>query len=108
MEEGAVPGFPSRPNLRLQATSFTGFAAPSLSPSFKLDEGYSDDTRSQSDKDIVSDNAMMLPEWILAQSEADRAGKSPSPRPALHFAKLAQPPLLSPPANAPSNFRTRV
>jgi F-box and WD-40 domain protein 1/11 len=77
MEEGADPGFPSRPNLRLQATSFTGFAAPSLSPSFKLDEGYSDDTRSQSDKDIVSDNAMMLPEWILAQSEADRAGKSP-------------------------------
>ena len=108
MEGESVPDSPSRPNLRLQATSFTGFAAPSLSPSFKLDEGYSDETRSQSDKDIVSDNAMMLPEWVLAQSEVDRAGKSPSLRLALHVPKPAQPPLLSPPANAPSNFRTRV
>lgn len=77
MEGEPIPDSPSRPNLRLQATSFPGFAVPTLSPSFKLDEGYSDETRSQSDKDIVSDNAMMLPEWVLAQSESDRAGKRP-------------------------------
>ncbi|KAJ5133737.1 hypothetical protein N7476_003046 [Penicillium atrosanguineum] len=73
MEGEPIPDSPSRPGLRLQATSFPGFAAPSLSPSFKLDEGYSDETRSQSDKDIGLDNVIMLPEWVLAQSEADRA-----------------------------------
>jgi len=102
MEEEPVPDSPSRPNLRLQATSFPGFAAPSLSPSFKLDEGYSDETRSQSDKDIVLDNVMMLPEWVLSQSETDRAGKSPSPRTAMQLSKPAQPPLLSSLANTTS------
>lgn len=74
MEGEPIPDSPSRPNLRLQATGFPGFAVPSLLPSFKLDEGYSDETRSQSEKDIVSDNVIMLPEWVLAQSEVDRAG----------------------------------
>jgi F-box and WD-40 domain protein 1/11 len=75
MEEDTGADSISRPALQLQATSFAGYTAPSLSPAFKLDEGYSDDTRSQPDKDLVSDNVMSLPEWVLAQSEADRAGK---------------------------------
>lgn len=61
------------PTLQLQKV--TEFTAPSLSPSSKLDEGYSDDTRSQADKDPGSDNVMALPNWVLAQSEAGRAGK---------------------------------
>ncbi|KAJ5679357.1 hypothetical protein N7462_007601 [Penicillium macrosclerotiorum] len=73
MEGEQVPGSHSRPPLRLQATAFPAYTTSSLSPSFKLDEGYSDDTRSQSDKDLGSDNAMILPDWVLAQSEADRA-----------------------------------
>lgn len=75
MEQDAKSDSLSRPALRLQAAAFSGYTAPSLSPAFKLDEGYSDDTRSQSDKDLVPDNVMSLPEWILAQSEADRAGE---------------------------------
>jgi hypothetical protein len=61
------------PALRLQTVS--EFPAPSLSPSSKLDEGYSDDTRSQTDKDLGSENVMALPNWVLAQSEAGRAGR---------------------------------
>ncbi|KAJ5168331.1 uncharacterized protein N7482_003925 [Penicillium canariense] len=75
MEGDTGSNSPSRPAFRLQATALSGYTTSSLSPSFKLDEGYSDDTRSQSDKDLVADNVTMLPEWVLAQSEADRAGK---------------------------------
>lgn len=63
------------PTLQLQTTTVSEFPALSLSPSFKLDEGYSDDTRSQADKDLGSDNVMALPSWLLAQSETGRAGK---------------------------------
>ncbi|KAJ5388265.1 hypothetical protein N7509_010806 [Penicillium cosmopolitanum] len=73
MDADLVPGSPTRPALQLQATTFPGYSAPSLSPSFKLDEGYSDDTRSQSDKELMPENVMMLPEWVLTQSETDRA-----------------------------------
>ncbi|KAJ5730080.1 uncharacterized protein N7483_004588 [Penicillium malachiteum] len=61
--------------IRLQETSFSTFSTSStLSPSFKVDEGYSDETRSQSDKELVAtENVMMLPDWVLAQSESDRA-----------------------------------
>lgn len=75
MEPDLVPDSPTRPALRLQATTLSGYSAPSLSPSFKLDEGYSDDTRSQSEKELVPENAMMLPDWVLSQNETDRAGK---------------------------------
>ncbi|CDM36717.1 hypothetical protein DTO013E5_2844 [Penicillium roqueforti] len=61
------------PTLQLQTTTVSEFPALSLSPSFKLDEGYSDDTRSQADKDLGSDNVMALPSWLLAQSETGRA-----------------------------------
>lgn len=65
----------SHPTIHLQTTGFPGYSAQSLSPSFKVDEGYSDETRSQADKEPVADNVMMLPDWVLAQSESDRAGK---------------------------------
>lgn len=60
---------------------------PPSSPSFpanktfKLDEGYSDESKSPSEQDLNhtsptanSNDAMSLPDWILAQSEHHRAG----------------------------------
>ncbi|KAB8213442.1 hypothetical protein BDV33DRAFT_196918 [Aspergillus novoparasiticus] len=50
--------------------------APSLAAPYRLDEGYSDETRSQVDKelaDLPSDDVMPLPDWLLANSEEDRA-----------------------------------
>ncbi|KLJ11066.1 hypothetical protein EMPG_13645 [Blastomyces silverae] len=51
------------------------FAPPSALGSFKLDEGYSDETRSQAENEVAqtSDEGVSLPSWILAHSEADRA-----------------------------------
>ncbi|KAE8144761.1 WD40 repeat-like protein [Aspergillus avenaceus] len=61
--------------LRLHAANYSSdFTAPSAP--YKLDEGYADETRSQSDKDIVdlsSGDVMPLPDWLLASSEEDRA-----------------------------------
>ena len=53
------------------------FTTSSLSASFKLDEGYSDETRGQVNCDLnpPPHNVMSLPHWLLAQSEADRAGE---------------------------------
>ena len=82
------------PTLQLQTTSVPEFSAPSLSPSFRLDEGYSDDTRSQADKDLGSDNVMALPNWVLAQSEAGRAGKISLSLSPVVIATSAQHPLL--------------
>ncbi|KAL4871638.1 hypothetical protein BDV12DRAFT_17504 [Aspergillus spectabilis] len=51
-------------------------STPSLSTSFKVDEGYSDDTRSQTDKELLrtpSDNVMSIPDWVLSHNEAERA-----------------------------------
>ncbi|KAJ5544957.1 hypothetical protein N7535_006656 [Penicillium sp. DV-2018c] len=73
MEGESLPDARNSPALRLQTDTVSAFPRPSLSPSFKLDEGYSDDTRSQADKDLGSDNVMALPNWILGQSEAGRA-----------------------------------
>lgn len=52
------------------------YTAASLAASYKLDEGYSDDTRSQLEgEDSVAQNvSMLLPDWILAYSESERAG----------------------------------
>lgn len=60
------------------------FTTPSLSAparTFKFDEGYSDETKSPSDQGLnpSSSNAMTLPDWMLAQSEHDRAGSLPRP-----------------------------
>ncbi|KAJ5086572.1 hypothetical protein NUU61_007879 [Penicillium alfredii] len=73
MEGETLPDPSISPTLRLQTTAIPGYPVPSLSPSFKLDEGYSDETRSPSDKDLASNHAMMLPDWVLAQSEANRS-----------------------------------
>ncbi|CAG8134215.1 unnamed protein product [Penicillium salamii] len=73
MEGEPMPDALIPPTLQLQ-TNVSEFPPPSLSPSFKLDEGYSDDTRSQAEKDLGSDNVMALPNWVLALSEAGRAG----------------------------------
>jgi F-box and WD-40 domain protein 1/11 len=65
------------PLLRMRAGNYrSGFAAPSLAASFKLDEGYSDETRSQPDNEasITQADTMSLPDWILTHCEADRAG----------------------------------
>lgn len=62
------------------ATATTAGAAatptPSVSKVCKVDEGYSDDTRSSSDQDLTSspNDVMALSDWMLAQSEHDRAG----------------------------------
>lgn len=75
-EAAAKPGIPL-----LQPPSYPpSFSAPSLSASFKLDEGYSDETRDQSICDLSprSNDVMTLPDWVLGHSEADRAGEFPS------------------------------
>ncbi|KAL4945369.1 hypothetical protein BDV06DRAFT_219340 [Aspergillus oleicola] len=59
--------------LRLFPSDLT---ARSLSASFKVDEGYSDDTRSQADKELLrmpSDDVTSIPDWVLLHSEAERA-----------------------------------
>lgn len=60
-----------------QAGKYRGeFAPPSALASFKLDEGYSDETRSQAENEVIqtSDEGVGLPSWILAHNETDRAG----------------------------------
>ncbi|KAK2785284.1 hypothetical protein FQN51_003830 [Onygenales sp. PD_10] len=73
-DSGAAPGAPHIP--RLQNGKYRGdFAPPPVVAPFKLDEGYSDETRSQAENDVIQvpDDALSLPGWILAHSEADRA-----------------------------------
>lgn len=70
--------------LSLQAANYrSDFTAPPLAASFKLDEGYSDETRSQAENEAnpSSEDVMTLPGWVLAHSEADRAGKVPTQAP---------------------------
>ncbi|KAL4882020.1 WD40-repeat-containing domain protein [Aspergillus karnatakaensis] len=67
--DAAEPSIP----LRLYPSDLT---PPSLAASFKVDEGYSDDTRSQPDKELLgtsSDNVMSIPDWVLSHNEAERA-----------------------------------
>ncbi|KAH1861142.1 hypothetical protein KXX55_000190 [Aspergillus fumigatus] len=71
--EAAIPRL-----MRLRDPSCSSnFTAPSMSPTgFKLDEGYADETKSQSDNDCLkpsSGDAMSLPDWLLALREADKA-----------------------------------
>ncbi|OJD27422.1 hypothetical protein ACJ73_01179 [Blastomyces percursus] len=70
----AAPGAAHLP--KLPGGKYRGeFAPPSALGSFKLDEGYSDETRSQAENEVAqtSDEGVSLPSWILAHSEADRA-----------------------------------
>ncbi|KAJ5935365.1 hypothetical protein N7466_004912 [Penicillium verhagenii] len=90
MEEDSATITPPDPTISLQTTNFPESPPQSLSPSFKVDEGYSDETRSQPDKEPVTDNVMMLPEWVLAQSESDRAELAYSLLRSLSTSKLAR------------------
>lgn len=74
--ESAIP-----PGNYLWSSSPDGAAPQFTTPStraFKLDEGYSDEAKSPSYKEVNSsiNDAMTLPDWVLAQSEQDRAGMS--------------------------------
>lgn len=59
----------------------SGFYGPTYSSninsSFKLDEGFSEDTRSQYDNvsGSFAANGPAFEEWVMAQSEGARAGK---------------------------------
>ena len=73
MEPDSVPPRSGSPLVRLQAGKFqSGFGTPP----FKLDEGYSDETKSQGEVD-GGQEMLALPEWLLAHNEADRAGMRP-------------------------------
>ena len=49
----------------------------SLVPAFRLDEGFSEDTRSQFENSTSTiDNRSAFEEWVKAQSEDARAGMS--------------------------------
>ena len=73
MDEEAIvePGIPL-----LQPPNYPPNFTASLSASFKLDEGYSDEPRGQSNCDLnpPSHDVLTLPNWLLGHSEADRAG----------------------------------
>ncbi|PYI34435.1 WD40 repeat-like protein [Aspergillus indologenus CBS 114.80] len=71
---------PRLPPLQPAVNHTSDFAAadtPSLSTPFKLDEGYSDETKTQVEKkDLAipaSDGWMTLQEWVLTHSETERA-----------------------------------
>ncbi|GAM41652.1 hypothetical protein TCE0_042f14933 [Talaromyces pinophilus] len=51
------------------------YTAASLAASYKLDEGYSDDTKSQleGEEGVAQNVSMLLPDWILAYSDSERA-----------------------------------
>ncbi|KAE8355835.1 beta-TrCP/Slimb protein [Aspergillus coremiiformis] len=76
--ETAVPENTRPRLLRVHAAAncSSDFTAPSISTPYRLDEGYSDETKSQSDKELAnlpSDDVMPLPDWLLASSKEDRA-----------------------------------
>lgn len=54
------------------------YTTASLAASYKVDEGYSDDSRSQveSEEGNVQNDAVLLPDWILAYSDSEKAGAS--------------------------------
>ncbi|KAF2753966.1 WD40 repeat-like protein [Pseudovirgaria hyperparasitica] len=77
----------AQPIRRANSGTFVGapsFLASMRCASFKVDEGYSEDTRSQSENDILmrSDSRLeemteadgqVLPDWLLSMNEADRS-----------------------------------
>jgi F-box and WD-40 domain protein 1/11 len=70
------------------------FLQPFKSNTFKLDEGYSEDTRSQAGSEMRADSRMgdimdhepsqsLLPDWVVNMNEAERSGRL-LPRPRLY------------------------
>lgn len=74
------------PPFQLQGTAFqSSFPSPMRSPmpsAFKLDEGYSEETRSQAEMEAFQSTRELLEhqDWIMGHSEADRAGTSHTAR----------------------------
>lgn len=67
-----------RPSFGIQAATFRpSYQSPSIIP-FKLDEGYSEDTRSQTENEAaqMTEALLAVPEQIMALSEEDRAGSA--------------------------------
>jgi len=56
------------------------YSSASGPPAFKLDEGFSEDSRGQDDTDLATtmENTSGFEEWVMAQSEDARAGKANS------------------------------
>lgn len=82
LSPGLMAGDATIPHSRLQPAAAASpnhhHTAPSSSTPFKLDEGYSDELKSHLDnssQNLSADDGMTLPDWLLAQSEADRAGE---------------------------------
>ncbi|PGH10607.1 hypothetical protein AJ80_07458 [Polytolypa hystricis UAMH7299] len=76
MEQGSSPPNTVPRLVKEQASKYrAGFMPAAASTSFKLDEGYSDETRSQAENEVPvsSEEALALPSWLLAHSEAERA-----------------------------------
>ncbi len=77
------------------------FQTSPMQTPFKLDEGYSEETRSQSGSDAAmepdsiagampvqaSTPSVGLPDWIMALGEHQRSGAHPSARPHIQFKK---------------------
>jgi hypothetical protein len=64
-----------RPSFGIQPTTFRPSFHSSSMP-YKLDEGYSEDTRSQTENEAaqMTEALLAVPEQIMALSEEDRAG----------------------------------
>ncbi|PGG96457.1 hypothetical protein AJ79_09582 [Helicocarpus griseus UAMH5409] len=76
MEHDSAPaagaGHTPRPQV---GKSPSKYASPPVVATFKkLDEGYSDETRGQAENEVIqTDEGLILPNWLLAHSEEDRA-----------------------------------
>jgi hypothetical protein len=55
----------------------SAYPQPSGTATFKLDEGFSEDPRGQDDSDLATtrEKTSGFEEWVMAQSEDDRAGE---------------------------------
>lgn len=77
--EAAIQPSPDDSTPHLTSTvpaTTTATAASPFSETCKVDEGYSDETKSPSDHGLSSssNDAMALSDWMFAQGEHDRAG----------------------------------
>ncbi|WEW60754.1 hypothetical protein PRK78_006242 [Emydomyces testavorans] len=73
--DSAEPASPSQLGRAPSGKYRAGFGAPSVTNPFKLDEGYSDGTKSEGEHDgiQISENGLTLPSWLLGHNEPDRA-----------------------------------
>ena len=92
MDNTELTKYGPTPNFHSNTRTFRDMMQPTqLPPSFRIDEGYSEDTRSQTGSETAGDANMRsdqmvnaptpgqllgLPDWIMALSEADRSGQS--------------------------------